>query len=324
MMRLLKNGIGISAFVFSSVVCFAAEKEELPELKETLSSIKETFGFVPDFVKAYPDEGLPGAWQEFAAMQSSKTALTEKMKNLISLGVSAQVPCSYCIYWDTKAARNAGATDREIREAISIAAATRHWSTMLNGIQADEKVFHTEMDYAFRFIKDNSEKKDVVSQAPITVINAATAYQDMNRIFGLIPSFLKAVPEDAIAGAWKMMKNIQLNSATELNGKTKELIGLAVSAQVPCQYCTFFHTEAAKRLNGATEQEIRETVTIASLVRHWSTVLNGSMINESKFQSDVDRIFRFMKRQQMKARPMADNSNIRQASVVFDKNSTTQ
>ncbi len=74
-----------------------------------------------------------------------------------------------------------------------------------------------------------------------------------------------------------------------LSGKTKELIGLAVAAQIPCQYCIAFHTEAAK-LNGATDQEIREAVAMAAIVRHWSTVLNGAMVDETRFRADVDQV----------------------------------
>jgi AhpD family alkylhydroperoxidase len=51
------------------------------------------------------------------------------------------------------------------------------------------------------------------------------------------------------------MKTLQLNPGTALSGKVKELIGLAVAAQVPCRYCTYAHTEFA-RLDGASEREI--------------------------------------------------------------------
>ncbi len=82
---------------------------------------------------------------------------------------------------------------------------------------------------------------------------------------------------------------MQLNPDSKLDGKTKELLGLAVSAQIPCQYCIYFHTAAAK-LNGATDEEIREAVALASIVRHWSTVLNGMQVDEATFQKETDDI----------------------------------
>ena len=57
-----------------------------------------------------------------------------------------------------------------------------------------------------------------------------------------MPSFFKAFPEVGIAGAWAEFKSVQLNPDTALDGKTKELIGLAVASQIPCEYCVYFHT----------------------------------------------------------------------------------
>ncbi len=77
---------------------------------------------------------------------------------------------------------------------------------------------------------------------------------------------------------------VQLNPKTKLDGKTKELIGLAVAAQIPCQYCVYFHTAAAKA-NGATDEEIREAVAMAAIARHWSTVLNGMQVDYRRLQA---------------------------------------
>ena len=65
-----------------------------------------------------------------------------------------------------------------------------------------------------------------------------------------------AFPEAGIAGAWGEFKSVQLNPDTALDGKTKELMGLAVASQIPCSYCIYFHTAAAKA-NGASEEEIK-------------------------------------------------------------------
>jgi AhpD family alkylhydroperoxidase len=114
-------------------------------------------------------------------------------------------------------------------------------------------------------------------------------YRDIEQTLGSVPSFFKQLPATAIAGAWAEMKGFQLNPQTQLNGKTKELIGLAVAAQIPCQYCIYFHTAAA-RANGATDEEIRETVAMAAVVRHWSTVLNGTQVDLDGFRRDTDKV----------------------------------
>src|SRR4029077_8439418 len=121
--------------------------------------------------------------------------------------------------------------------------------------------------------------------------SAQATYQDIERTLGSVPSFFKAFPESGIAGAWNEFKSVQLNPKTKLDGKTKELIGLAVAAQVPCQYCVYFHTAAAKA-NGATDEEVREAVAMAAIVRHWSTVLNGMQIDLTGFKRDTDTVLR--------------------------------
>ena len=102
---------------------------------------------------------------------------------------------------------------------------------------------------------------------------------------------LLGLPEAGVAGAWAEFKSVQLNPKTMLDGKTKELIGLAVAAQIPCQYCIYFHTAAAKA-NGATADEIRETVAMAAIVRHWSTVLNGMQVDFAGFKQEIDTVLK--------------------------------
>jgi AhpD family alkylhydroperoxidase len=104
----------------------------------TYAEIEATLGTVPEFVKLFPRSAVAGAWAETRDLEfSDKTALSPKEKSLISLAVSAQIPCHYCVWSDTKAAREAGASDEEIAEAVAMAALTRHWSTFLNGMAVD-------------------------------------------------------------------------------------------------------------------------------------------------------------------------------------------
>ena len=120
---------------------------------------------------------------------------------------------------------------------------------------------------------------------------ARAAYQDIEQTLGLVPGFLRLFPEPGIAGAWASFKAVQLSPDTALNGKAKELIGLAVAAQIPCHYCVYFHTAAAKA-NGATEQEIREALAMAAIVRHWSTVLQGMLVDPASFRTETDTVLR--------------------------------
>ena len=129
----------------------------------------------------------------------------------------------------------------------------------------------------------------VVAAQPAVAQDASATYRDIEQTLGMVPGFFKMFPEVGVAGAWSEFKSVQLNPQTALNGKTKELIGLAVSAQIPCQYCIYFHTAAAKA-NGATDEEIREAVAMAAIARHWSTVLNGMQVDLNGFKHETDTV----------------------------------
>ena len=88
----------------------------------------------PEYLKqTLPDQALKPHWDEQLALMNPEGALDGKTKQLIALGVAAQIPCAYCVYGHTKLAKAAGATDAQIKEAIATAALVRFNSTMLNG-----------------------------------------------------------------------------------------------------------------------------------------------------------------------------------------------
>jgi AhpD family alkylhydroperoxidase len=116
------------------------------EVDTTYKDVEQTLGSVPSFLHQVSKTALPGAWAEVKALQfSNETALPPKVKALISLAVSAQIPCSYCIWEDTRSAKQAGASEDEIEEAVAIAASTRHWSTIFNGMQIDFETFKKDL-----------------------------------------------------------------------------------------------------------------------------------------------------------------------------------
>ena len=80
-----------------------------------------------------PNQAQKPLLDEYLAVMNSKGALDGKTKQLIGLGVAAQIPCACCAFALTKGAKAAGATDAQIKEAIATAALIRFNSTMLNG-----------------------------------------------------------------------------------------------------------------------------------------------------------------------------------------------
>ena len=136
----------LAAAACALTLTLAAAPARADDYDATIKDIQSTMGGVPSFVKQFPKAGLPGAWAEVKAIElSDKTALPPKVKSLISLAVAAQIPCTYCVWSDTQDAKRAGATDEEIQEAVAMAALTRHWSTIFNGMQVDFDTFKKEM-----------------------------------------------------------------------------------------------------------------------------------------------------------------------------------
>ena len=113
-------------------------------------------------------------------------------------------------------------------------------------------------------------------------------YDDITKTLGLVPSFFKALPDSTLEAEWSLFKTIQLADGP-IPQKYRELMGVAISAATKCQYCTFFHTEAAK-LNGATTPEIEAAVHYAKHTAGWSTYVNGLQINYEEFQAEVRAI----------------------------------
>lgn len=100
----------------------------------------------PNFFKeTYPASALKPAWEEYQAVYSDKGAVPAKMKQLIALGVSAQIPCEYCVLAHSKKARALGATEEEIKEALAVASLVRKWSTVINGAAYDINKFKAEI-----------------------------------------------------------------------------------------------------------------------------------------------------------------------------------
>jgi AhpD family alkylhydroperoxidase len=130
------------------------EKPQLKQRKaEIRSEIEKTFGKVPSWVAEMPDSALEGFWSMMRDFQLGETAIPNKYKELIGLGVSGATRCRYCALFHTEAAKLFGATDEEIAEAAMMAAHTMGASTFLNAIQTDYDQFRRETLEAIQYVR---------------------------------------------------------------------------------------------------------------------------------------------------------------------------
>jgi AhpD family alkylhydroperoxidase len=120
--------------------------------------------------------------------------------------------------------------------------------------------------------------------------------REIEETLGLVPEFMRRVPDYLLPTEWASFKNLQLSDQTAIPNKYKELMGLAVSGATRCRYCAYFHTEAA-RLFGATEDEITETALIAKNTMGWSTYLNTLQFDYDEFVAEFDKIVAHVREQ---------------------------
>jgi AhpD family alkylhydroperoxidase len=88
-------------------------------------------------VDTFPQAAVAAAWEEYQAVFDPDGALDAMTKELIAVTVSAQIPCAYCVRFHREAARQHGASDEQIREALASGALVRKWSMMLQGHELD-------------------------------------------------------------------------------------------------------------------------------------------------------------------------------------------
>jgi AhpD family alkylhydroperoxidase len=111
------------------------------------SEMEAALGIVPPFIALLPEGAQSGAWAFMKGSSGNPDGeIPAKYRELIALGVAAQIPCAYCAYAHTAFAKANGATDAEVQEAIAYAGEVRLWSTILNGNQYDLEKWKTEID----------------------------------------------------------------------------------------------------------------------------------------------------------------------------------
>jgi len=122
-------------------------------------------------------------------------------------------------------------------------------------------------------------------------------YSDIKETFGIVPTFLKNLPDATLEMEWQLMKRIEFEESP-IPPKYRELIGLGIAATTKCPYCTLFHTEAA-RVFGATDKEIEDAVHVAKNSAGWSTYLNGLQVDLNEFRDEVRQMTEFVREREL-------------------------
>ena len=117
--------------------------------------------------------------------------------------------------------------------------------------------------------------------------SVAAAKKDLAATLG--PGAIEAnvLPESVFASAWAQYRAIYIDQKSSIPPKYRALIGLAVSSQIPCQYCIYADTSDARTF-GATDEEIKDAIMQAGITREWSAIMNGNMVDMNAFKKEID------------------------------------
>lgn len=116
--------------------------------------------------------------------------------------------------------------------------------------------------------------------------------KDIEATLGLVPGYMQALPEADLVAEWPTMKRYVFEES-KIPSKYRELIGLAIAANIKCPYCVNFHRGAAQ-LYGATEEELQELTTLASITARWSTMIHAQEYDMDTFVEESERIGKFL------------------------------
>ena len=122
--------------------------------------------------------------------------------------------------------------------------------------------------------------------------------RDIEKTLGIVPGFMKALPKDVLIQEWPLFKTYNFTE-TQIPAKYRELMGLAVAANIKCPYCQLFHKGAAQ-MNGATEKEFAETVFLASYTARWSSIIHAQDYDYQKFKEEFQQIGEYLQKKMSK------------------------
>jgi AhpD family alkylhydroperoxidase len=116
--------------------------------------------------------------------------------------------------------------------------------------------------------------------------------KDIQKSFGIVPGFMKGLPQDVLIHDWPLMKKYTLGESN-IPAKYRELMGLAVAANIKCPYCQLFHMSVAKMV-GATAEELAEIAFLASYTSRWSSMIHAQHYSYETFAKETEQIGQYL------------------------------
>lgn len=116
--------------------------------------------------------------------------------------------------------------------------------------------------------------------------------KDIEKTFGIVPGFMKGLPQEVLVHDWPLMKMYTVGE-TKIPAKYRELMGLAVAANIKCPYCQLFHKSAAQMM-GATPEEFAEVAFLASYTSRWSAMIHAQHYPYETYAKETQQIGEYL------------------------------
>lgn len=126
--------------------------------------------------------------------------------------------------------------------------------------------------------------------------------KDIESTLGIVPGFMSALPEDVLVHDWALMRKYQFGESV-IPPKFREMIGLAVAANLKCPYCQALHLAMAKGY-GASEEELSELDYLASFTSRWSAMIHAQNYDLDTFLREAERVGKHLEERSKVASPI--------------------
>lgn len=114
--------------------------------EETVTEIEESFGLVPGYLEALPEQELVNEWPNLRRFLFEDNGIDPKTREFVGLAVAAAIGCEYCRHFHKSAAEFHGATEAGLAELSFLASYTPRYSALIQAQNYDIGTFYEETD----------------------------------------------------------------------------------------------------------------------------------------------------------------------------------
>lgn len=133
---------------------------KLQPYEETVTDIEETFGLVPGYLDALPEQELVNEWPNMKRFLFGEGNISPKNREMVGLAVAGAIGCEYCRHFHKGAAQLHGATEEELSELSFLASYTPRYSAMIQAQDYDVGVFKEEVEQIAEHLQSQQSAGD--------------------------------------------------------------------------------------------------------------------------------------------------------------------